>query len=90
MRYFIFQSNFNNLTQAKNKIDSSFQLMIAYDMLYYVKLTALSIKTISRTLTLLVLKIAISSLVKDAIIKFSVIIERKPQYESGKDIYLSL
>ena len=59
-------------------------------MLYYVKLTALSIKTISRTLTLLVLQIAISNLVKDAIIKFSVIIERKPQYEYGKDIYLSL
>ena len=39
-------------------MDSSFQLTIAYDMLYYVKLTALSIKTISRTLTLLVLQIS--------------------------------
>ena len=36
---------------------SSFQLMIAYDMLYYIKFTALSIKTICRTLPLLVLKI---------------------------------
>ena len=26
-------------------MESSFQLMIAYDMIYYVKLTALSIKT---------------------------------------------
>ena len=32
-------------------MDSSSQLTIAYDMLYYIKLTALSIKTISRTLT---------------------------------------
>ena len=29
--------------------------MIAYDTLFYVKLTALSVKTISRTLTCLVL-----------------------------------
>ena len=33
-------------------MDSSSQLTIAYDMLYYVKLAALSIKTICRTLTL--------------------------------------
>ena len=39
-------------------MDSSSQLTIAYDMLYYVKLAALSIKTISRTLTLLVLQIS--------------------------------
>ena len=32
-------------------MDSSSQLKIAYDMLYYVKLAALSIKTICRTLT---------------------------------------
>ena len=39
-------------------MDSSSQLTIAYDMLYYVKLTALSIKIISRTLTPLVLQIS--------------------------------
>ena len=39
-------------------MDSSSQLTIAYDMLYYVKFTALFIKTISRTLTLLVLQIS--------------------------------
>ena len=38
-------------------MESSFQLMIAYDMIYYVKFTALSIKTICRALSLLVLKI---------------------------------
>ena len=38
-------------------MESSFQLMIAYDMLNYVKFTALSIKTICRALSLLVLKI---------------------------------
>ena len=38
-------------------MESSFQLMIAYDMFYYVKFTALSIKTICRDLSLLVLKI---------------------------------
>ena len=37
-------------------MESSFQLMIAYDMFYYVK-SALSIKTICRALSLLVLKI---------------------------------
>ena len=31
-------------------MDSSSQLMIAYDVLYYVKFTALSIKTICKTL----------------------------------------
>ena len=46
-------------------MESFFQLIIAYDMFYYVKFTALFIKT-------------------------KVIFERKPQYESGKDIYLSL
>ena len=39
-------------------MDSSSQLTIAYDMLYYVKFTALSIKTICRTLTLFVLQIS--------------------------------
>ena len=38
-------------------MESSFQLMIAYDMLYYGKFNALSIKTICRALPLLVLKI---------------------------------
>ena len=38
-------------------MESSFQLIIAYDMIYYVKFTALSIKTICRALSLLVLKI---------------------------------
>ena len=37
---------------------SSFHVMTAYDMLYYIKLTDLSIKTISRPLTHLVLKIS--------------------------------
>ena len=36
---------------------SSFHFIIAYDMFYYVKFTALSIKTICRALSLLVLKI---------------------------------
>ena len=39
-------------------MDSSSQLTIAYDMLYYIKLTALSIKTISRTLPFIVLEIS--------------------------------
>ena len=34
-------------------MDSSSQLTIAYDMLYYVKFTALSIKTISRPLPII-------------------------------------
>ena len=33
-------------------MESSFQLMIAYDMFHYVKFTALSIKTICRALSL--------------------------------------
>ena len=33
-------------------MESSFQLMIAYDMFHYVKFTALSIKTICRALPL--------------------------------------
>ena len=53
-------------------MESSFQLMIAYDMLCYVKFTALSIKTICRTLPLLVLYIAISSLLRSAILKSSI------------------
>ena len=39
-------------------MDSSSQLTIAYVMLYYVKFTALSIKTICRTLTLFVFQIS--------------------------------
>ena len=38
-------------------METSFLLMIAYDMIYYVKFTALSIKTSCRSLSLLVLKI---------------------------------
>ena len=39
-------------------MDSSSQLTIAYDMLYYVKFTSLSIKTISRPLPFIVLQIS--------------------------------
>ena len=39
-------------------MDSSSQLTIVYEKLYYVIFTALCIKTISRTLTLLVLQIS--------------------------------
>ena len=39
-------------------MDSSSQLTIANDILYYVKFTALSIKTISRPLPIIVLKIS--------------------------------
>ena len=53
-------------------MESSFQLMIAYDMFYYVKFTALSIKTIYRALSLKVLKIGISSLLRSAILKSSI------------------
>ena len=49
-------------------MESSFPLMIAYDMFYYVKFTALSMKTICRALSLLVFK-DISSLLRYAILK---------------------
>ena len=39
-------------------MDSSSQLTIAYDVLHYVKFTALSIKTICRTLTLFIFQIS--------------------------------
>ena len=39
-------------------MESSFQLMIAYDKFYYVKFTALFIKTICKVLSLLVLQIS--------------------------------
>ena len=39
-------------------MDSSSHLTIAYDMLYYVKFTALSIKTIFRHLSIIVLQIS--------------------------------
>ena len=39
-------------------MDSASQLTIAYDTLYYVKLTAHSIKTISRPLPFIVLQIS--------------------------------
>ena len=39
-------------------MDSSSQLTIAYDMLYDVKFTVLSIKTISRPLPIIVLQIS--------------------------------
>ena len=48
---------------------SSFHFIITYDMFYYVKFTALSIKTICRALSLLVLKIAISNLLRSTILK---------------------
>ena len=38
-------------------MENSFQLMMTYDIFYYVKFTALSIKTICKALSLLVLKI---------------------------------
>ena len=38
-------------------MESSFQFMIVYDMFYYVKFTALSIKTICTALPLIILKI---------------------------------
>ena len=41
--------------------------MIAYDMFYYVKFTALSIETICRALSLLVLKILAVYLLKNSI-----------------------
>ena len=53
-------------------MESSFQLMIAYDMYHYVKFTALSIKTIFRALPLIVLKILASSLLRSAILKSSI------------------
>ena len=39
-------------------MDSSFQLKIAYDILHYVKFSALSIKTIPRPLPIIVLQIS--------------------------------
>ena len=39
-------------------MDSSSQLTIAYDILYYIKFFALSIKTISRPLPIIVLQIS--------------------------------
>ena len=53
-------------------MESSFQLMIVY-MFYYVKFTALSIKTICRalSLSLLVLTKDISSLLRSAILNSS-------------------
>ena len=52
-------------------MESSFQLMIAYDMFYYVKFTALSIKTICSALSFLVLKI-LAELLRPAILKSSI------------------
>ena len=48
-------------------MESSFQLIIAYDMFYYVKFTALSIKTICRALSFSFKDI--SSLLRYAILK---------------------
>ena len=39
-------------------MDSSSELTIAYDTFYYVKFTALSIKTVSRPLPFIVLQIS--------------------------------
>ena len=52
-------------------MDSSSQLTIAYDTSYYVKLAALSIKTISRPLPIFVLRISAVK-VRDVIIKFTI------------------
>ena len=52
-------------------MDSSSQLTIANDKLYCVKLAALSIKTICRTLALFCFS-DISSLVRDVIFYFSI------------------
>ena len=52
-------------------MDSSSQLTIAYDVLHYVKFTALSIKTIFRPLPIIVWQIS-SVLVRHAIIKFTI------------------
>ena len=41
-------------------MESSFQLMIAYDMFYYVKFTALSIKTICRALQIVLMERAVN------------------------------
>ena len=53
-------------------MESSFQLMIAYDMFYYVKFTALSIKTICRALATSYSFKDISSLLRYAILKSSI------------------
>ena len=55
-------------------MESSFQLMIAYDMIYYVKFTALSIKTICRALSLIISFSFkdISSLLRSAILKSTI------------------
>ena len=39
-------------------MESSFQLMIAYDMFYYIDFTALFIKTTCKALSILVLQIS--------------------------------
>ena len=52
-------------------MDSSSQLTIAYDMLYYIKFTALSIKIFLQDSTSFSFA-DISRLVRDAIIKFSI------------------
>ena len=52
-------------------MDSSSQLTIAYDTLYYVKFTALFIKTNFRPLPIIVLQIS-AVLVRDAIFNLSI------------------
>ena len=49
-------------------MEGSFQLIIAYDMFYYVKFTALSIETICRALISFSFK-DISSLLRSVILK---------------------
>ena len=51
-------------------MESSFQLMIAYDMFYYVKFTALFTKNLQGSISFSFADI--SRLVTDAIIKFSI------------------
>ena len=50
-------------------METYFQLMIAYDMFYYIKFTALSIKTIFRALGISFSFKDISSLLRSAILE---------------------
>ena len=53
-------------------MESSFQLMIVYDMFYYVKFTALTIKTICMANSISFSFKDISSLLRSAIVKSSI------------------
>ena len=64
-------------------MESSFQLMIAYDMFYYVKFTALSIETICRVLPLIVLKILASVGVTPRIFPTFTIAQKQEELQSS-------